>query len=194
MSLATPTLRSSLFPRSSALTRALFVAGGVLFLAALAQVSFPIPGSPVPFTGQTLGVLLLATSYGATLGATTFALYLLAGIAGAPIFANGSFGIEKVTGATGGYLVGMFFASLLLGFIAERRLDQKFMTALPSMLVGNVIIFSFGLLWLHQYTGKDWAWTINAGLTPFVFGEALKIAIAGTSLPILWRFVQKKIS
>ncbi len=194
MSLATPTLRSSLFPRSSALTRALFVAGGVLFLAALAQVSFPIPGSPVPFTGQTLGVLLLATSYGATLGATTFALYLLAGIAGAPIFANGSFGIEKVAGATGGYLVGMFFASLLLGFIAERRLDQKFMTALPSMLVGNVIIFSFGLLWLHQYTGKDWAWTINAGLTPFVFGEALKIAIAGTSLPILWRFVQKKIS
>jgi biotin transport system substrate-specific component len=194
MSLATSTLRDSLFPRSTVLTRTLFVAGGVIFLSALAQVALPIPGSPVPITGQTLGVLLLATSYGATLGTTTFAVYLLAGIAGAPIFANGSFGIEKVVGATGGYLVGMLVASSLLGYMAQRRLDQKFITALPSMLLGNVIIFSFGLLWLHQYTGKDWSWTIGAGFTPFIFGEVLKIAIAGTSLPILWRFVQKKIS
>jgi len=194
MSLATTTLRTSLFPRSSALTRALFVAGGVLFLSALAQVAFPIPGSPVPFTGQTLGVLLLATSYGATLGATTFAVYLLAGIAGAPIFANGSYGIEKVVGVTGGYLVGMLIASFVLGKLAQRRLDQKFKTALPAMLIGNVIIFTFGLVWLQQYTGQDWAWTFNAGLTPFILGEVLKIAIAGTSLPILWRFVQKKTS
>ena len=194
MSLATSTLRDSLFPRSTVLTRTLFVAGGVIFLSALAQVALPIPGSPVPITGQTLGVLLLATSYGATLGTTTFAVYLLAGIAGAPIFANGSFGIEKVVGATGGYLVGMLVASSLLGYMAQRRLDQKFITSLPAMLLGNVIIFSFGLLWLHQYTGKDWSWTIGAGLTPFIFGEVLKIIIAGTSLPILWRFVQKKIS
>jgi biotin transport system substrate-specific component len=194
MSLATSTLRDSLFPRSTVLTRTLFVAGGVIFLSALAQVALPIPGSPVPITGQTLGVLLLATSYGATLGTTTFAVYLLAGIAGAPIFANGSFGIEKVVGATGGYLVGMLIASSLLGYMAQRRLDQKFITSLPAMLLGNVIIFSFGLLWLHQYTGKDWSWTIGAGLTPFIFGEVLKITIAGTSLPILWRFVQKKIS
>jgi biotin transport system substrate-specific component len=157
-------------------------------------VAFPIPGSPVPFTGQTLGVLLLATSYGATLGATTFALYLLAGIAGAPIFANGSYGIEKVVGATGGYLVGMLIASFVLGKLAERRLDQKFITALPAMLLGNLIIFTFGLVWLHQYTGQSWAWTFNAGLTPFILGEVLKIAIAGTSFPILWRFAQKKIS
>jgi biotin transport system substrate-specific component len=194
MSLATSTLRDSLFPRSTVLTRTLFVAGGVIFLSVLAQVALPIPGSPVPITGQTLGVLLLATSYGATLGTTTFAVYLLAGIAGAPIFANGSFGIEKVVGATGGYLVGMLIASSLLGYMAQRRLDQKFITSLPAMLLGNVIIFSFGLLWLHQYTGKDWSWTIGAGLTPFIFGEVLKITIAGTSLPILWRFVQKKIS
>ena len=194
MSLAITTLRSSLFPRSSALTRLLFITGGVIFLSALAQVAFPIPGSPVPFTGQTLGVLLLATSYGATLGATTFALYLLAGIAGAPIFANGSYGIEKVVGATGGYLVGMLIASFVLGKLAERRLDQKFITALPAMLLGNLIIFTFGLMWLHQYTGQNWSWTFNAGLTPFVLGEILKIAIAGTSFPILWRVAQKKIS
>jgi biotin transport system substrate-specific component len=193
MSLATTTLRASLFPRSSALTRVLFVTGGVIFLSALAQVAFPIPGSPGPFTGQTLGVLLLSTSYGATLGMTTFAVYLLAGIAGAPIFANGSYGIEKVVGATGGYLVGMLIASFVLGTLAQRRLDQKFITALPAMLLGNLIIFTFGLMWLHQFTGKDWAWTLNAGLTPFIFGEVIKIAIAGTSLPILWRFVQKKI-
>jgi len=57
------------------------------------------------------------------------------------------------------------------------------------MLIGDLIIFSFGLIWLHQYTGKDWAWTFSAGLTPFIFGEVLKIAIAGTSLPTVWKFV-----
>ena len=88
----------------------------------------------------------------------------------------------------------MLIASFVLGKLAQRRLDQKFITALPAMLLGNLIIFTFGLIWLHQYTGQDWAWTFNAGLTPFILGEVLKIAIAGTSLPILWRFVQKKIS
>ena len=88
----------------------------------------------------------------------------------------------------------MLIASFVLGKLAQRRLDQRFKTALPAMLIGNVIIFTFGLVWLQQYTGQDWAWTFNAGLTPFILGEVLKIAIAGTSLPILWRFVQKKIS
>ncbi len=194
MSIAAPTLRASYFPRSSALTNAYLIIGGTLFLSALAQIAIPIPGSPVPVTGQTLGVLMLGTSYGATLGFATFATYILAGIAGAPVFAGGGSGIERLTGATGGYLVGMLLASFVLGYAAERRLDQKFITALPSMLLGNVIVFSFGLFWLHSFTGKDWTWTFQAGFTPFIFGEILKIAIAGTSLPLLWRFVSKKRS
>ena len=181
-----------MLPRSSALSVSALIAGGVLFLAGLAQIAIPVPGSPVPVTGQTLGVLLIGTSYGTRLGLTTFALYLLAGIAGAPVFAGASFGIEKITGATGGYLVGMLCATYILGLLANRRLDQKFLTSLPSMLFGSVVIFSSGLLWLHHFTGKSWSWTINAGFTPFIVGEVLKIAIAGTSLPILWRFVNAR--
>ena len=190
----TATLRTAVVARSTALTEALFVVGGIAFIAAMAQVSVPVPGSPVPVTGQTLGVLLLATSYGATLGTTTFFTYLLVGALGAPVFANGGSGIERIVGATGGYLVGMLLTSALLGYLGGRTWDQKFRTALPAMLLGNALTFGLGLLWLHQYTGKDWAWTISAGFTPFIIGEILKIAIAGTSLPLIWQFVQRKIS
>ncbi|CAB4664913.1 unannotated protein [freshwater metagenome] len=189
MSFPATSLRSTVLPQSSMLSTAALAAGGVLFLAAMAQIAIPVPGSPVPVTGQTLGVLLIGTTYGSGLGLATFATYLLAGIAGAPVFAEASFGVEKITGATGGYLIGMMVATYLLGLLAKRRLDQRFLTSLPSMLFGTLIIFSFGLLWLHHFTGKDWAWTIAAGLTPFIVGEAIKIAIAGTSLPILWRLV-----
>ncbi len=192
MSLSATSLRSSLIPRTTALTNAVLVVSGVLGLAALAQIAVPVPGSPVPVTGQTLGVLLLGTTYGSTLGFTTFALYILAGIAGAPVFANSGQGLDRLVGATGGYLVGMLVATFVLGQFARFRLDQKFLTALPSMLVGTVITFSFGLVWLHQYTGQSWSWTFSAGLTPFIVGEALKIAIAGTSLPALWRLVNRK--
>ncbi len=192
MSLSATSLRSSLIPRTTALTNAVLVVSGVLGLAALAQIAVPVPGSPVPVTGQTLGVLLLGTTYGSTLGFTTFALYILAGIAGAPVFANSGQGLDRLVGATGGYLVGMLVATFVLGQFARFRLDQKFLTALPSMLVGTVITFSFGLVWLHEYTGQSWSWTFSAGLTPFIVGEALKIAIAGTSLPALWRLVNRK--
>jgi biotin transport system substrate-specific component len=176
------------------MTKAGFVIAGVAFLSLLAQIAIPVPGSPVPVTGQTLGVLLLATSYGATLGTTTFLFYLLVGALGVPVFANGGSGLDRIVGATGGYLVGMLLTSALLGYLGGRKWDQKFKTALPAMLIGNVLTFALGLLWLNQFTGKDWAWTISAGFTPFIIGEILKIAIAGTSLPIFWQFVQRKIS
>ena len=192
MSLSATSLRTSLIPRSTALSNAVLVVSGVLGLAALAQIAIPVPGSPVPVTGQTLGVLILGTAYGSTLGVTTFAMYILAGIAGAPVFANSGHGLERIVGATGGYLIGMLVATFVLGQLARFRLDQKFVTALPSMLIGTVITFSFGLVWLYQYTGQSWSWTVNAGLTPFIVGEVLKIAIAGTSLPIIWRLVNRK--
>jgi biotin transport system substrate-specific component len=191
MSMSTISLRTAVFPRSTALNNALFVTVGTLFIAGLAQISLPIPGSPVPVTGQTLGVLLIGTSYGAVLGLSTLLTYLLVGIAGAPIFAGGGHGLSRLTGATGGYLVGMVVASLVVGFLAGRKWDQRLRTALPTMLLGNAIIFSFGLFWLHAFTGKNWSWTLAAGFTPFILGEVLKIAIAGTSLPIVWRFVNK---
>ena len=87
MSISTGSLRATVFPRSTALTHANFIVGGTLFIAALAQIAVPVPGSPVPVTGQTLAVYLIGTTYGARLGFVTFATYLLAGVAGAPVFA-----------------------------------------------------------------------------------------------------------
>ncbi len=187
----TASLRSSVFPRSTTFTNSLLVAGGVFFLSGLAQVALPIPGSPVPVTGQTLGVLLIGTSYGASLGLLTFFTYLLVGIAGAPVFAAGGHGLARLTGATGGYLAGMLLATLVVGALAGRRWDQRLRSAIPTMLIGDAIIFTLGLYWLHSFTEKSWSWTFSAGLTPFIFGEVLKIAIAGTSLPLVWRFVHK---
>jgi biotin transport system substrate-specific component len=187
-------LRAAVFPRSSALTQALFIVGGVGFIAALAQIAIPVPGSPVPVTGQTLAVFLIGTTYGARFGATTFALYLLAGIAGAPIFASAGHGIEKIVGATGGYLVGMLVASFLLGYLADRKADQKFRTSFPALILGDLIIFTFGLVWLQQSLDLSWSQTISAGLTPFIFGELLKVAITATSLPLIWRRISRTLN
>lgn len=187
----TATLRSAVFPRATTYSKAMLVTFGTLFIAGLAQIALPIPGSPVPITGQTLGVLLIGASYGSQLGAATLVTYLVAGVAGAPFFAQGAHGLAKLTGPTGGYLVGMLFASLLVGALAGRKWDQKLRSALPAMLLGDAIIFTFGLYWLQAYTHQSWTWTIANGFTPFLFGEALKIAIAGTSLPLVWKYVQR---
>jgi biotin transport system substrate-specific component len=197
MSIQSSSLRATVFPRSSALTQALFVVGGIGFIALLAQISIPVPGSPVPVTGQTLAVLLIGTTYGARLGFITFASYLLAGIAGAPIFAHSAtsanHGIARLTGATGGYLVGMLVASLLLGYLADRKADQKFKTSFPALLLGDLVIFTFGLTWLHASLDMTWAQTFKAGFTPFILGEALKIAITATSLPLVWRRISRSL-
>ncbi len=198
MSIQSGSLRATVFPRSSALTQVLFVAAGVAFIALLAQIAIPVPGSPVPVTGQTLAVLLIGTTYGARLGVLTFATYLLAGVAGAPIFApsgtSANHGIDRLIGATGGYLVGMLVASLVLGYLADRKADQKFRTSFPALLLGDAIIFTFGLLWLQQTLDLSWSKTIAAGFTPFILGEALKIAITATSLPLVWRRISRTLS
>ena len=195
---STATLRTAVAPRSTALTHALFIVGGVGFISAMAQVSIPVPGSPVPVTGQTLAALLVGTTYGARLGFTTFATYLFAGIAGAPIFApsatSPNHGIDRVMGATGGYLIGMLVASLLLGYLADRKADQKFLTSYPALLLGEVTIFGIGLLWLHNSLDLTWAKTFEFGFTPFILGEILKVAIVGTSLPLIWRKIASTLN
>jgi biotin transport system substrate-specific component len=193
MSTTTPvaTLRRALITRETLTSQLALVIGGVLFLCAMAQISLPIPGSPVPVTGQTLAVLLLGSAYGATLGFTTFATYFAVGSAGLPFFAHGAHGFHVISGATGGYLVGMLLSSAITGALAGRKWDQKIATVIPTMILGNIATFSCGLIWLHHVTAQSWTWTISKGFTPFVLGEVIKIAIASTTLPTLWRFVSK---
>jgi biotin transport system substrate-specific component len=164
----------------------------------MAQVSVPVPGSPVPVTGQTLAALLVGTTYGARLAVTTFATYILAGVAGAPIFApsatSANHGLDRLMSATGGYLFGMLAASLLLGYLADRKADQKFATSFPALILGEITIFGFGLFWLRNSLDLSWSATLSAGFTPFILGEILKIAIVGTSLPLIWRKIATAIN
>ena len=195
MSISTGSLRATVFPRSTVLTHTGFIVAGTVFIAALAQIAIPVPGSPVPVTGQTLAVYLIGTTYGARLGFATFVTYLLAGIAGAPVFAPAAtVGLARLTGATGGYLIGMLIAAFVLGALADRKADQKFKTSFPALILGSVIVFTFGLTWLHTSLDLTWAQTISAGLTPFIFGEVIKIAITATSLPLIWRKIHKKLT
>jgi len=189
---STATLRGALITRSTVSTKIALVVGGTAFLALMAQIAVPVPGSPVPVTGQTLGALLLGSAYGASLGFTTFATYLLVGFLGAPVFASGAHGLTRITGATGGYLVGMLLASLITGYLAGRKWDQKIFTVIPTMLIGDLVIFSAGLFWLHHSLHATWATTFKFGFTPFIVGEVIKIAIASTAMPTLWRFVPKQ--
>ena len=189
---STATLRGALVTRSTTATKVALVIGGIAFLGLMAQIAVPVPGSPVPVTGQTLGALLLGSAYGASLGFTTFASYLIIGFLGAPVFASGAHGLTRVTGATGGYLVGMLLASLITGYLAGRKWDQKVATVVPTMILGDLVIFSAGLFWLHHSIHATWATTFKLGFTPFILGEVIKVAIASTAMPTLWRFVPKR--
>ena len=189
---STSTLRGALVTRSTTATKVALVIGGIAFLGLMAQIAVPVPGSPVPVTGQTLGALLLGSAYGASLGFTTFASYLIIGFLGAPVFASGAHGLTRITGATGGYLVGMLLASLITGYLAGRKWDQKVATVVPTMILGDLVIFSAGLFWLHHSIHATWATTFKLGFTPFILGEVIKIAIASTAMPTLWRFVPKR--
>ena len=189
---STATLRGALVTRSTTATKVALVIGGIAFLALMAQIAVPVPGSPVPVTGQTLGALLLGSAYGASLGFTTFASYLIIGFLGAPVFASGAHGLTRITGATGGYLVGMLLASLITGYLAGRKWDQKVATVVPTMILGDLVIFSAGLFWLHHSIHATLAVTFKLGFTPFILGEVIKIAIASTAMPTLWRFVPKR--
>ncbi len=189
---STATLRGALVTRSTTATKVALVIGGIAFLGLMAQIAVPVPGSPVPVTGQTLGALLLGSAYGASLGFTTFASYLIIGFLGAPVFASGAHGLTRITGATGGYLVGMLLASLITGYLAGRKWDQKVATVVPTMILGDLVIFSAGLFWLHHSIHATWATTFKLGFTPFILGEVIKVAIASTAMPTLWRFVPKR--
>lgn len=165
---------------------AAFVAIGVAFIAALAQLRITVPASPVPITGQTLAVLLIGMAYGSRLGPATALAYVLAGLAGLPLFTNGGAGWATLSGATGGYLIGFIIAAALVGWLAERGWDRTPWLTIAAMAAGNLVIYACGVLWLQHFPTFGWERVFALGVRPFLVGDALKIALAAAALPGTW--------
>jgi biotin transport system substrate-specific component len=165
------------------------VLGGSLFIALCAQLSFRLPFSPVPITAQTLAVLLVGALSGARRGALSVVTYLSQGIVGLPVFAGGMSGLAYLLGPTGGYLVGFVVAAYVTGGLAERGWDRRVGTAFQAMLLGNVVLYAFGLAWLTVFVGVKAA--LPLGLYPFIPGDLVKLAIATTVLPSGWALLRK---
>ena len=163
------------------------VLGGSLLIALSAQLQFVLPFSPVPISGQTFAVLLLAALYGSRRGLTTVVTYLTLGGVGLPVFAGGGLGVAKLLGPTGGYLVGFAVAAFIVGTLSERGWDRKPWTTAASMIIGNAIIYVGGIVWLSRFVG--WQAVLGAGFYPFLVGDAFKIALATILLPAGWKFV-----
>lgn len=162
---------------------------GSFVIAGLAQISF---GEVVPFSGQTLGVLLVAGSLGAMRGGMSVMLYLVEGAAGLPVFAQAKSGAAYLTTmdplhTTGGYLWGFVIAAVLVGFLCERGWDRKVSSAIGAMFLGEIVIFAFGLWWLQQSLDIPLKTTLEFGLYPFVIGDVAKILIAAGALPAAWK-------
>jgi biotin transport system substrate-specific component len=168
------------------------VVAGALLIYLTARISIPVPNSPVPITGQTFGVLLVGGALGFRRGLIGVALYVLLGVVGLPFFAEGKGGISVIWGATGGYLVGFVVAGALVGRLAELGWDRRIGGALGAMLLGSAVIYAIGLPWLGLVIGTSPAETIAQGLTPFLFGDALKLILAAVLFPVAWWVVGRR--
>jgi biotin transport system substrate-specific component len=183
------TLRLAVLPRAGILVDVLLVVAGAALVALAAQVRIPL--DPVPITGQTFAVLLVGASLGAVRGLSSLLLYTLAGIAGAPVFQEQNHGWEYFAGATGGYIAGFVVAAAVTGWLAERRWDRRFSSAVAAMLTGNVVVYLFGLPWLAHVANYDLLTTLEKGLAPFLPGDLAKLYLAAALLPGAWRLVDR---
>lgn len=178
-------------PKSVA-TSILLVVVAAAITAVAAQWRIVLPFTPVPITGQTFAVLLTGAALGSRLGAAGQLVYLAVGALGAPVFSEAQGGIDVVTGATGGYLVGFVFAAGLIGWLAERRQDGSFPTMFTAFIAGSAVIYSFGVIGLIAATGMSTSEAIANGVVPFVFGDVIKAATAGLILPGAWKLLGEK--
>jgi biotin transport system substrate-specific component len=198
-------LTEALWPAEGAglwVRRAVLLVLGVLALAVSAKISVPVWPSPVPITLGTFAVLTIGAAYGPRLGVATIAAYLLVGALGFDVFAGsgaGKHGLAYMLGTTGGYLAGYLLAGVALGAAARRGWDRSVAGMAAAMLVGNLLIYVPGLAWLHHLVAaglfdpakyaSPWQQTLAWGLTPYLVGDALKLALAALVVPALWRLV-----
>jgi biotin transport system substrate-specific component len=167
----------------------LLVVGAAGFVGALAQISIHLSFTPVPITGQTLGVLVACTALGWRRAAAAMGLYAVAGLAGVPWFADHASGY---VGASFGYIIGYILAAVVCGRFAERGADRSVLRSLPVMLAAEVALYAAGLTWLALYAHLGPSATLHEGLTPFIAGDVIKAAIAAGLLPAAWRLAGRR--
>lgn len=165
------------------------VLGGAALTGIAAQIAVPVPGSPVPVTGQTFAALLVGTALGARRGFLALAVYALVGMAGMPWFSAGSSGAG---GASFGYVLGMLLAATVVGGLARRGGDRSVLRTAGTMVLGSAVIYAVGVPYLALSTGMSASAAIAAGLTPFLLGDALKAALAMGALPASWKLIGRR--
>lgn len=178
-------LAEALWPKASGAREITLILGGSLLIALTAQISFMI--GPVPITGQTFGVLLVAALLGRR-GALSVLAYITQGTLGLPVFAGGTAGPAVLVGPTAGYLIGFVVAAFVVGWLCEKGWDRRIATAVLAMLCGNVIIYLFGITWLANYV--SWQQVLATGLIPFLPGDIIKIVLAALALPLGWKLLR----
>ncbi|WP_299024541.1 biotin transporter BioY [uncultured Thermanaerothrix sp.] len=175
------TLTARMGIRQHGLQDALLILGGSLLVAGLAQIRIPLPFTPVPITGQTLGVFLVGATLGSHRAALSLGLYLLEGVVGLPVFAGGASGLVHLLGPTGGYLLGFVVAAYAVGWLAERGWDRSTVSVIMMFTLGELIILGLGSLVLARFIGLEHAWL--GGVMPFLPGDALKAFLSALLLP-----------
>ena len=169
--------------------QAALVVLGIAVLVIAAKIKVPM--WPVPITVGTFAVLTIGAAYGARLGLVTILGYMIIGALGFDVFAGSSaeaHGLTYMMGGTGGYLLGYVMATVALGWFAQAGWDRSAGKMALAMLAGNVLIYVPGLIWLGMLYGWDKP-ILQWGLTPFLIGDALKLALAAALLPALWKLV-----
>ena len=162
---------------------------GSLFIAASAQIAIYLPFSPVPVTGQTFAVLFTGFLLGPKRAVLSLVLYLGQGIAGLPVFAAvPKAGVQVLFGPTGGYIVGFIPAAFITGLLARQGWDRGVWSTVAAMIIGNCILYTFGLIWLCCFLGPSYL-VLQKGLYPFLIGDILKIVLAALVLPTGWKLL-----
>ncbi len=183
-----PLVLADLLPGTLALS-VLLVIGAAAFVGVLAQISIHLSFTPVPITGQTLGVLVAGTALGWKRATAAMALYGLAGVVGVPWFADHASGY---VGASFGYIVGFVLCAALCGFLAERGADRSFVKSVPAMVAGEIVMYSVGVIWLGVSLHVDSQKAIALGFTPFLAGDAIKVTFAAALVPSTWKLAGRR--
>jgi biotin transport system substrate-specific component len=165
------------------------VVGGAALTGIAAQIALPVPGSPVPVSGQTFAALLVGTALGARRGLLSLALYAVVGMAGMPWFAQGASGYAM---PSFGYILGMLLAAGVVGQLARRGGDRSVLRMAGTMAAGSAVVYAVGVPYLALATGMSLGEAVAAGLVPFLIGDALKAALAMGVLPTTWKLLGRR--